>query len=231
LKTPCLPKTCPLFVGIDDGDLASLLACLSGTERTYMKGEIVLFAGSKPTAVGVVISGSVHITKEDYFGNRNIIAKIGMGGLFGEALVCAKAEAAPVTVTASEDSNVLLVNYSKIITTCPTACVFHMTLIRNMLHLLALKNISLVNKLEHVTKRTTQEKVLSYLSEQAQRRGSNIVEIPFDRQEMADFLSVERSALSAELSRLRDDGVIRFRKNRFELLAENLAESKGEIIN
>jgi CRP-like cAMP-binding protein len=219
LKNICVPSNCPLFIGIDDGNLTSLLACLSGTERTYKKGETVLFAGDKPTAVGIVLSGLVHIIKEDYFGNRNIIAEVGTGGLFGEALVCAEADAAPVTVIASKDSNILLVNYNRIITTCPTACTFHTTLIRNMLHLLALKNISLVDKLEHVTKRTTQEKVLSYLSGQAQRHGSNVIEIPFNRQEMADFLSVERSALSAELSRLRDDGIIRFRKNRFEILA------------
>ncbi|MDR2156434.1 MAG: Crp/Fnr family transcriptional regulator [Clostridiales Family XIII bacterium] len=218
MKNICVPKNCPLFFGIDDGDLTSLLACLSGTERTYKKGETVLFAGDKPTAAGIVLSGAVHIAKEDYFGNRNIIAEIGTGGLFGEALVCAEAEAASVTVTAGGNSNILFVNYNRIITTCPSACAFHATLIRNMLRLLALKNISLVDKLEHVTKRTTQEKVLSYLSGQAQKCGSNVIEIPFNRQEMADYLSVERSALSAELSRLRDDGVIRFRKNKFELL-------------
>jgi CRP-like cAMP-binding protein len=211
-------EKCPLFEGIKDNELATLLACLSGREKSFAKDESILLEGDKPTAVGIVLSGAVHITKEDYFGNRNIIAEVETGGVFGEAFVCAEANAAPVTVVASKDSVVLLINYHKIVTSCPSACAFHTLLIRNMLRILARRNMSLVDKLEHVTKRTTQEKVLSYLSEQAKRQRSTLVEIPFNRQELADFLSVERSALSAELSKLQNNGAIKFKKNRFELL-------------
>jgi CRP-like cAMP-binding protein len=191
---------------------------LSGKEKVFAKGESILFEGDKPTAVGIVQSGAVQITKVDYFGNRNIIAEMRAGDMFGEGLVCAEAEAAPVTVMASEDASVLLIDYHRIIKTCPSACVFHMTLIRNMLRVLGRKNMLLVDKLDHITRRSTQEKVLSYLVEQAKQHGSNIFEIPFNRQELADFLSVERSALSAELSKLRNEGAIKFRKNKFELL-------------
>jgi CRP-like cAMP-binding protein len=214
-------KKCPLFAGIDDKDLDSLLACLSGRERIYEKGETVMLAGDMASAVGIVLSGSVLIIEEDFFGNRNILSEIHPAELFGEALACAEAVNAPVTVIANEQSNILLIDYRRIATTCPSACSFHAALIKNMLRILAQKNMVLVEKMKHITKRTTQEKVLSYLSNQARQHGSSAFEIPFNRQEFADFLAVERSALSAELSKLRDSGRIRFEKNRFELLQES----------
>ncbi|MDR2507915.1 MAG: Crp/Fnr family transcriptional regulator [Candidatus Accumulibacter sp.] len=211
-------KKCPLFTDISEGDLESLLSCLSGRRRNYSKGETLLAEGGRLSAVGIVLSGSVHIVKEDFFGNCNIIAEISEGALFGEAIVCAEAERSPVNVIAAENSAILFIDYGRIVTTCPSACKFHSQLIKNMLRVLGQKNMSLVDKLEHITKRTIREKALSYLSGQAKQRGRKKIEIPFDRQQLADFLSVERSALSAELSRLRDEGIIKFQKNKFELL-------------
>jgi CRP-like cAMP-binding protein len=215
-----LLTACPLFAGINEKDLGSLLGCLSGRERTYDKDETVLFAGDNANAVGIVLSGSVLITEEDYFGNRNILSEIHPAELFGEALACAEAINAPVTVVANEQSELLLIDYKRIVTTCPSACSFHSALIKNMLRILAQRNMALVEKMKHITKRTTQEKVLSYLSNQAKRHKSSAFEIPFNRQELADYLAVERSALSAELCKLRDMGKIRFRKNRFELITD-----------
>lgn len=212
-------KKCPLFTDISGDNLESLLSCLSGRQKNYSKGETLLAEGGKLSAVGIVLSGSVHIVKEDFFGNRNIIAEIGEGALFGEAIVCAEAERLPVNVVAAENSAILFIDYGRIVTTCPSACKFHRQLIKNMLRVLGRKNMSLVDKLEHLTKRTIREKVLSYLFGEVKRRGRKNIEIPFDRQQLADFLSVERSALSAELSRLRDDGIIKFQKNRFELVS------------
>jgi CRP-like cAMP-binding protein len=115
----------------------------------------------------------------------------------------------------------MFIDFQRIIATCTSACVFHTLLIRNMIGVFARKNMMLVGKMEHITKRTTRDKLLSYLSEQARLHNSNSFEIPFDRQELADYLSVERSALSAEMSRLKADGVINYRKNHFELLESN----------
>jgi CRP-like cAMP-binding protein len=220
LKEFLVLRQCPLFEGIDDKDLGSLLGCLSGRERIYEKGETVMFAGDMANAVGIVLSGSVLITEEDYFGNRNILSEIHPCELFGEALACAEAFNAPVSVVANEQSDLLLLDYRRFVTTCPSACSFHAALIKNMLRILAQKNMALVEKMKHITKRTTQEKVLSYLFNQAKRQNRSAFEIPFNRQELADYLAVERSALSAELSKLRSSGKLRFEKNRFELLSK-----------
>jgi CRP-like cAMP-binding protein len=168
--------------------------------------------------VGVVLRGDVHIMQEDYWGNRTILARVDPGGLFAEAFSCSQTDELPVSVIAVEKSDVLLVDYKRIITTCSSGCAFHSKLIRNMMQILARNNILLTQKMEHITQRTTREKLFSYLSAQAKRAGSPRFVIPFDRQELADYLSVDRSALSSELGKMRAAGILSFEKNRFEFL-------------
>ena len=210
-------RNCPLFLDIDGGDLSALLKCLSAENKAYNKGGFIIRQEEKLSSVGVVLSGRVHIIKDDYFGNRNILSEICAGGLFGEAVVCAGTKNTPIGVLAAEQAEILLLDYGKIVETCRSACSFHSALIKNMLRILAKKNLTLVDKLEHITKRTTGEKIISYLSEQARLKGGPAFDVPFDRQELADYLSVERSALSAELSKLRKQGFLKFNKNSFEL--------------
>jgi CRP-like cAMP-binding protein len=210
-------KLCPLFAGIPEDDLASLLSCLAAVRRSYDKGKYIFSEGQRPETVGIVISGRVHILKEDVWGNRNLLAEISTGDMFAEAMVCAAVDELPISVVAVECTQTLQLDYKRIITTCHSACGFHSSLIANMLRVLARKNIQLVDKMEHITKRTTREKLLSYLSEQSKQGGAREFDIPFDRQRLADYLSVERSALSAELSRMQADGVISYHKNHFVL--------------
>ena len=151
------------------------------------------------------------------FENKNIVAFIEKGQLFGEAFACADLKILPVSVFSAEDSEIMLIDYRKIITTCSNTCSFHSKLIYNMLRIVANKNIILSQKIEFISKRTTKEKLLAYLSSEAKKAGSNSFSIPFSRQELADFLSVDRSAMSAELCKLRDSGVIEFNKNKFVL--------------
>jgi CRP-like cAMP-binding protein len=167
--------------------------------------------------VGIVLSGSAFVLQEDYWGNRNILSNIGVGGIFGESFSCAEAAALPVSVIAKEDSVILLINVKKILTICSTACAFHTSLIMNLMRILANKNRYLTRKIEHITKKTTREKVLSFLSECAVQGGKNTFEIEFNRQELADYLSVERSALSAVLSKMKEEGIIDYYKNTFRL--------------
>jgi CRP-like cAMP-binding protein len=213
-----LIQHCPLFTGISEADLTLLLGCLTAKRQGYAKGAFIFSAGQRPDAVGIVVSGRVHIVKEDIQGNQNLIAEIRAGDLLAEAIVCAGVEKFPISAAAVEDTEMLFIDYRRIIASCTSACSFHTALIANMLRVLARKNMLLVDKLEHLTKRTTRDKLLSYLSGQAKERGSQAFDIPFNRQQLADYLSVERSALSAELSRMRDDGLIVFRKNHFEML-------------
>lgn len=211
-------KKCPLFAGIDDSGLKTLLDCLSASLVPYEKNSFVFMADDAVTNIGVVLSGRVHVLKEDFWGNRSILDHIGPGGLFGEAFSCAEVPKLPVSVIAAEKSDILLVDYRRIIRTCTSACAFHTGLIQNMMRILARKNVMLTQKLEYVTRRTTREKLLSYLSAQAGQAGSNSFEIPYNRQELAEYLSVDRSAMSGELGRMRDDGILRFHRNSFELL-------------
>lgn len=208
----------PLFSKIDTNDLENLLNCLGAKKRSYQKGEMIFGEGDKVSNVGIILSGSINIFKDDFFGNRNILSKADYCSIFAEAIVCSGQSCSPVGAIAAEDSEILFIKYEKIVNSCSLHCAFHSKLVRNMLTVLARNNILLTAKFEHIIQRTTREKVLSYLSDQAKIFKKRKFEIPFNRQELADFLSVERSALSAELSKMRNEGILDFQKNLFELL-------------
>ena len=211
-------KASPLFQGLSDSEITTLSACMGCSFKNYRKHEPIHHAGDRVREIGIVASGRVRIVKYDAWGNSNIIAEVPDGGMFAEAAVCSGSGMLPVDVTAAADTQVCFVDFQRIITTCPSACEFHTLLIRNMIGVFAQKNMMLEGKMEHITKRTIREKLLSYLSEQSMSQGKSSFDIPFDRQGLADYLSVERSALSAEMSKLQADGAIRYRKNHFELL-------------
>lgn len=207
-------KSCPLFVGIEERQYAALLDCLGARVRSYGKGKAILHAGEPATQVGVVLVGSVQVCREDADGNRTIMAAIGPGGLFGEAYACAHTPSLPVSVWAAEHCEILLLNLSRVTTVCSSACDFHNLLIANLLRVLAQKNVFLTGKMEHLGKRTLREKLISYLRSQETAAGRTFT-IPFDRQALADYLCADRSALSRELARLRQEGVVEYRKNQF----------------
>lgn len=208
----------PLFAGVAEGDIEKMLKCLSIHRRRYEKDAYIASDDQPAEEIGVVLRGGVHLIKEDYWGNRAIITHIAAGGVFGEACSCAGVQAMPVSVVAAERSDILFLNYRKVTTTCSNACPFHAALIRNLLGLVAGKNLMLTNKISHLVKRTTREKLLSFFSEQAELAGSSAFTIPYDRQELADYLSVDRSAMSTALGKLRDEGLLEFRRNWFHLL-------------
>jgi len=208
----------PLFTWIGEGDIKTLLNCLSAVKRNFKKNRFIFLVGEIAETIGIVLSGAVHVVREDFWGKRKILARIEPGGLFGEAFACAGIESLPVSVMAAEDSEILFVNSKRITASCQSACVFHTKLINNLMLILAKKNVALTQNLEHITQPTTREKLLSYLSEQARLAGAATFDIPFNREELADYLSVERSAMSAELSKMREAGLLFHHKNHFELL-------------
>lgn len=210
-------KNVPLFKEMSEQDIESLLICLGSRLVHYDKNETIFYSGNENFSMGIVLSGQVHIIKEDYYGNRHIISSIDTGNIFGETFVFVGAKALPVSILASTDCEIMFVDYQKFVVRCSDACDFHNKLIFNMLEILAQKNLTLNQKIELISKRTTREKLLGYLSNQAQKANNNRFSIPFNRQELADFLSVDRSAMSNELSKLRDEGVLKYNKNKFEL--------------
>lgn len=211
-------STCPLFHGVSEENISAMLGCLDARERTYAKGELIFRDGEAADRVGIVLEGNIHILKEDHIGNRSVIGTVEPGQLFGEVFACAGMERLPVSALATTDCRVLLVACTKIITTCPASCHFHNLVIRNLLHIVARKNLMLNQKIEFLSKKTTREKLLTFLSAHAKAQGTRIFSIPYDRQSLADYLGVERSAMSAELSKLKKEGVLDFHKNQFRFL-------------
>ena len=206
-----------LFKGIKDTDLTALLSCLGAQIKHYSKGEDIVNQDAFVSTLGIVLTGSVQIIKDDACGNRTLVDKLTATDLFAEAYSCVQKERLPVCVIAENNCDILFINYKKIVTTCTAACGFHSLLIENMLMILAAKNIGLTQKIEHLSKRTTREKLLSFLSAQAQRQGSNSFTILYNRQDLADYLCVDRSAMSNELSKMKAEGLIDFERNNFFL--------------
>ncbi|MBQ8765659.1 MAG: Crp/Fnr family transcriptional regulator [Clostridia bacterium] len=214
---PILKKT-QIFAGIGDDEISSMLSCLGARLYTYKKGEYVLRQGEHLSDITVLVEGTLHIQKDDYWGNRSILGQITLGEMFGEAYVAPESGALLNDVVAVEDSVVIFFDVKRIITTCPSACRFHSIVVQNMFFAISEKNRKLVQKLGHMSKRSTREKLISYLSEESKRHNSSKFNIPFNRQQLADFLSVDRSAMSNELCKMRDEGLLKFDKNIFTLL-------------
>ena len=207
-----------LFSGLTETEIQEIQQMLHGERRAFERDECLLRAGDPAKAFGILLSGGALVRQEDFWGNRNILSEILPGHIFGEAFACSPGSVLNVSVFAEKESEVLWLSVGRILTTCPTACPHHSRMIRNLLSDLAEKNLRLNEKLTHMGQRKTREKIMSYLSSQAQKSGKSQFEIPFNRQQLADYLSVERSAMSLELSKLKSEGIIDFDKNRFKLL-------------
>ena len=205
-----------LFYKIAPVTLPATLKFLEAQKLCYEKNQTILSADNSVPLVGIVLEGSVAVLKDDFWGNRAILTKLTVGDIFAEAFACANLTEIPVNVIATEKTTVLFINYLKVTQSTP-AFDAQSQLMLNMLTLLARKNIFLTQKIEHLMKRSTREKILSFLSEQATLSGQASFDIPLNRQELADYLAVDRSALSKELSRLQKEGLIYFNRHHFEL--------------
>lgn len=211
-------RRCPLFEQIADSDLERMLGCLGAKTEFFDKKYTIMSEGNPAKYIGIVLSGSVHVVQVDYFGNRSIISAVEESQVFGEAFACAETDSLPVSVIANEPCEIMLIECSHIMHTCTNNCGFHQKLIFNLMKDLATKAILFHRKLEVTSKRTTREKLLTFLNLESKRHSGNSFYIPFDRQELADYLEVDRSGLSAEIGKLRHEGIIENRKNYFRLL-------------
>lgn len=199
---------CALFDGIEQVDLEAMIRCLNGRTINVSKGDPVFLEGDPARFAGVVLSGTVQVVREDYYGNRSVMAVFQPGDLFGEAFPCAGIETMPVSVIALADSEVLLLDCRHVFAVCSNTCHFHNRLIKNLLQGMAQKNLALAQKIRYMSQKTTKDKLMEYLLDQAKQQGSTEFVIPHDRQSLADYLGVERSAMSAEISKLKKSGQI-----------------------
>ena len=213
-------RRCPLFAGLNESEISRALICMGARERRYRQGAAILSEGDAAEQLGIVLSGCVQVVREDYYGNRSIMAKLTAGQLFAEAFACAGGMRLPVNVLADEAAVILMVDAQRLTRTCSNACAFHTRLIYNLMKILAVKNLICQEKIEVTSRRTTREKLLAYLMICAKKAQSSRFTIPFDRQELADYLEVDRSGLSTEIGKLRKEGVIRCDRSHFELLKE-----------
>ena len=211
-------RKCPLFYEISDENLISMLNCLGAKVEKFDKKYTVFAEGSPAKFIGIVLSGSVQIIQNDYYGNRNILSDVCCGELFAEAFACASVLSLPVSVIANEPSEIMFIDCRHILHTCQNGCAFHHKLIYNLMKDLATKTIMFHQKIEITSKRTTKDKLMTYLLFYAKKVGKNEFTIPYDRQELADYLEVDRSGLSAEISKLRKEGILESNRNYFKIL-------------
>ena len=218
IKYPEILKKCELFAGLDSNSTEQMLSCFGAKAKSYKKGQFIIKEGNPAQEICIVLSGAVQIEKVDFYGNRAIVAKILPSHIFGESFVCAGAEHSPVNAVAAEETVVLLIDYKRMITPCANVCGFHTAIIYNLLKVTAQKNIMLNQKMEITSQRTTKEKLTAFLMTQAKQNNSDSFYIPYDRQELADYLCVDRSGLSAEIGKLIKEGKIESRKKYFRIL-------------
>lgn len=222
-------QNCPLFDGIRKEDLTGMLGCLGARQIRPRKGDTIFYEGDAAEFVGVVLSGTVFLIREDYYGNRSILAHIGPTQIFGEAYAFSGTDSLPVSVVAGEDSHILLLDSRRITTCCSNACEFHNRVIYNLLRLVSTNNLMLHQKIRIISQRTTREKLMAYLVHRAKELGSSSFTVPYDRQALADYLEVDRSGLSAEIGKLRREGILDCERSRFRLLKGSSVQAREEV--
>ncbi|MDA3730762.1 Crp/Fnr family transcriptional regulator [Niameybacter massiliensis] len=209
-----------LFNEIDTIYTESLLGCLNLKTKKYNEGEFIIRLHSVIEEVSIVVEGEVEIIKENRAGDRMIVGVLGTGEIFGEGIVCTKKRMSPVSVRAKTNTEVAFIPYEKILMTCGESCGFHKQLIRNMLYVLGEKNYHLNQKIDYLILKGMREKLALYLLEQSYKEGQRAFNIPLNRNDLAEYLNVSRSAMSRELSRMKDEGLIDFYKNSFKICNE-----------
>lgn len=206
-----------LFRGIAEEDILSMLQCLGGEERAYRRGEAILSEGDTTEKLGVVLSGRAMIEHSDVWGSNIVLGQVTPGAVFGESYACLPGEALLIHVTAAEDTRVLFINVAKALRTCGNACPFHTKLLRNLLAVCAAKSLQLSRRILHTTSKSIRGRLLSYFSDCVKRSGCYSFDIPYNRQQLADYLGIDRSAMCNELSKMQKEGLLRYAKNRFVL--------------
>lgn len=206
-----------LFRGTTETEAEAMLQCLGSYTKRYAKGEIIYRAGEVIENMGMVLSGSVHIENDDVWGNKSILSLVGAGQMFAETYACIPGEPLMINVTAAEKTEVLFLNTSRLLQTCTSSCTHHNKLIKNLLQISAQKNLILSRRILHTSSKSIRGRLLSYLSEQVMQSGNYQFTIPFNRQQLADYLGVDRSAMSSELSKMQRDGILMYKKNTFVL--------------
>lgn len=217
-----LSKT-ELFAGTSESETESMLKCLSTYLKSFSKGDIVFSAGSKTEYLGIVMKGCVIIENDDVWGNRSILGKADAGEIFAETYACIPAEPMLINVVAASDTDILFVNASKIIQSCSNSCLHHKVISENLIKISSHKNLALSRRILHTSSKSIRGRLLSYFSEQSIIHKSNTFTVTFNRQQLADYLNVDRSSMCNELSKMQTEGIINYDKNVFNLTGSKIS--------
>jgi len=212
------PMRISLFRGMDEAERAAAWDALRVREKDYKKGEIILLAGEPVEAMGLVLQGSVTVERIDAWGNRSILAYTGRGDYFGEYFAIEEGSILHINIRANEDCRIQFYRVRVLHELGPEGGLWAAKLVTNLLSIAMSKNLILFNRSFHTAPKTIRERLLSYLTSVSIQKHSREFDIPFDRQQLADYLNLERTALSKELGKMVKDGLIEFRKNHFRLL-------------
>lgn len=214
-----------LFCGIKEKEISSLLHCLAAVKRKYKKGEVIISEGTTTESIGIVLSGMAVISYGDIWGSNSILGYVAPGAVFAEVYACLPGEPLLISVSATEDTTVLFMNVGRILSTCTNTCPFHAKLVRNLLTVCAHRSLQLSQRILHTSSKSIRGRLMSYLSERAKRSGSHSFQIPYNRQQLADYLGVDRSAMCHELSKMQKEGMICYKKNQFLLKTPDAFET------
>lgn len=210
-------KNSPIFFGMTDNELDRMLECFKGYIKNYEEGDMIIRQGDIITKIYLILEGKVNIEKDTYWGRRMIIQQLSANNNIGLALVASKNVESNINAICATDTTILILNYEKCSTMCQNACCHHSALIRNLFKILSKENIELIEKIENISQKTIRDKLLTYLSNESLKNKSSSFEIQFNRQELADYLNIDRSAMSFEMSKLKQEGFIDYNKNKFIL--------------
>jgi CRP-like cAMP-binding protein len=215
-------KDCALFRKINETEFGHLMECLGAQVRNLQADEYIFLAGDEVNHIGIVLTGTAEIVKENLAGNKHILAMLGPSDMFAEGIVCTAKRISPVTVRVKEDAKILFIPYERIIRSCGNSCIFHINLIQNMMVVLGEKNINLNRKLELLILKGMREKLVSFLLGESGERGSSMFQIKLNRTELADYLNVSRTSMCRELARMKEEGLIDYYGNSFKLIQKEM---------
>ena len=211
-------KNSPVFFGLSEEELKNMLECFNARIKTFEDGEFIIRQGEMVKNIYLVLDGAVNIEKDTYWGRRIIVTKLGINENIALAFVASKNIESSIDAVSVGNTKLLILSYEKCTTMCQNVCTKHRLLINNLFEILSKENIELLQKIENISQKTIREKLLTYFSNEAKRNKSNIFEIPYNRQDLADYLNIDRSAMSFELSKMQKDGLIKTEKNKFCLI-------------
>ena len=215
----------PLFQGLEREEISEVLQKFHALIKHFPKSDYIYLAGDCVENLCVVLEGTVQMIKEDIWGEKSIIANLGAGSVFAENFLGKLGDRSVVSYFVASDSEILMLPLGRALYDVSAPSKASQRLMCNIVSVLADNNTRLIEKTEILCKKTLRSKILAYLEQEARNNDCRQITIPFNRTDLANYLDADRSALTRELARMREEGLIDYNKNTFTILASEHSES------